>query len=230
MIISLIILGFILSGMLAWYMELKVKHSARKIALGYALFSLTLFIGYFFQRAESFEQLNVIHQLPWIPFFNIEYLLAIDYLSTILVTLTLVLAVICVLVSWHEISEKSGFYYFNLLTAIAGIVGVFCAVDLFLFFFFWEVMLLPMTALIAIWGHENRKFAAIKFFIFTQVSSLLMLVAIIYMGYLHATQVGQWSFNYFDWLNMGVPLAEAQWLMLGFFHCLCCQTTICANT
>jgi NADH-quinone oxidoreductase subunit M len=88
---------------------------------------------------------------------------------------------------------------------------------MFLFFFFWEVMLLPMTALIAIWGHENRRFAAIKFFIFTQVSSLLMLVAIIAMSVIHYQQAGVVSFFYPDWLALELPLSTSTYLMLGFF-------------
>jgi len=74
--------------------------------------------------------------------------------------------------SWTEIKKPAGFFFFNLLTCLAGTVGVFLAVDLFLFFFFWELMIIPMYFLISIWGHENRTYAAIKFVIFTQVSSL----------------------------------------------------------
>jgi len=156
-------------------------------------------------------------RISWIRVFNVEYALGIDYLSIILICLTFFLALICILVSWQEIQSKAGFYYFNLLAAIAGIIGVFAAVDLFLFFFFWEVMLLPMTAIIAIWGHENRHFAAIKFFIFTQISSLMMLVAIIAMAYFHLQETGFLSFYYQDWLLLDLPLAQARYIMLGFF-------------
>ena len=79
--------------------------------------------------------------------------------------------------AWGEIHERSGFFYFNLLWTLAGVVGVFTSLDLFLFFFFWEVMLIPMFFIIAIWGHENKHYAAMKFFIFTQVTGLLMLLA-----------------------------------------------------
>jgi len=217
MSITLVMTSLLFGGALAWYIESVKAHSARWIAL-----LTVLVVGVYFAISISvtnadFNSLQTLIRLPWISSFNIEYALAVDYLSLLLVSLTLFLAAICILVSWQEIQTKTGFYYFNLLTAIAGIIGVFTAVDMFLFFFFWEIMLLPMTALIAIWGHENKHFAAIKFFIFTQVSSLLMLVAIISMAAIHFQQTGRVSFFYADWLVLDLPSSTSFYLMLGFF-------------
>ena len=91
------------------------------------------------------------------------------------------------------------------------------ALDLFLFFLFWEVMLIPMYFMIAIWGHENRGYAAMKFFIFTQASGLLMLVSILALVAVNHSATGQWSFSYFALLNTPMAEATAHWLMLGFF-------------
>ena len=217
MMLTIVMLGLLAAGGLAWYFESVKAQSARWISLFSVLGLATFFAVSIISSGSDYSQLNVLVRVPWISAFNIEYALAIDYLSIILMSLTFFLALICILVSWQEIQTKAGFYYFNLLAAIAGIIGVFCAVDLFLFFFFWEVMLLPMTAIIAIWGHEKRHFAAIKFFIFTQVSSLLMLVAIIAMAYLHYDQTGLISFFYQDWLLLDIPLDMARYLMFGFF-------------
>mgnify|MGYP003384301012 CR=1 FL=1 len=219
MSITFVMCSLLVAGGLAWFVEEVKANSARYLALFSVLaigayFALSLV---FTSQSVNYNQLHLLERLSWIKSLHIEYALAIDYLSIVLVSLTLFLALICILVSWHEIKEKVGFYYFNLLASIAGIIGVFTAVDMFLFFFFWEVMLLPMTALIAIWGHENKHFAAIKFFIFTQVSSLLMLVAIIAMAAVHFKQTGQLSFFYQDWLALNLPLSLAQYLMLGFF-------------
>src|SRR3546814_10421414 len=101
-----------------------------------------------------------------------------------------------VLCSWKEITERPGFFHFNLLWVIAGITGVFLTMDLFLFYFFWEVMLIPMYFLIGIWGHENRRYAALKFFIFTQASGLLMLLAILGLYFVNGAATGQFTFNY----------------------------------
>lgn len=215
--ITVVMCSLLVGGALAWYMEGVKAQSARWIAL-----LTVLVVGLYFAISITaagldFSSLQTLVRVSWIGSFNIEYALAVDYLSLVLVSLTLFLAVICVLVSWQEIQIKAGFYYFNLLASIAGVIGVFTAVDMFLFFFFWEVMLLPMTALIAIWGHENKHFAAIKFFIFTQVSSLLMLVAIIAMAAIHFQQTGQISFFYQDWLRLDLPLSISHYLMLGFF-------------
>ncbi|MCJ8322117.1 MAG: NADH-quinone oxidoreductase subunit M [Colwellia sp.] len=217
MMITIMMAGLIIAGILAWYMEGVKKNSARWIAIYSAFGFLVFFITSIISSPLSFSKLTVITRLSWIKSLNIEYALALDHLSIVLLLLTLFLALVCILVSWQEITEKTGFYYFNLLATFAGIIGVFSATDLFLFFFFWEVMLLPMTALIAIWGHENRHFAAIKFFIFTQVSSLLMLVAIIAMAYFHFSQTGKISFFYQDWLALNVPIELSRYLMLGFF-------------
>ena len=215
--ITLVMCSLLLGGALAWYAEGVKAQSARWLSLLTVLVVSCYFILSITATGLDFSSLQVLVRLPWIKSFNIEYALALDYLSVVLVLLTLFLAIICILVSWQEIQTKTGFYYFNLLASIAGIIGVFTAVDMFLFFFFWEVMLLPMTALIAIWGHENRHIAAIKFFIFTQVSSLLMLVAIVAMAIIHSQQAGLLSFFYPDWLTLELPASISTYLMLGFF-------------
>jgi len=215
--ITLVMCSLLIGGALAWYAEGFKAQSARWLALLTVLVVGLYFVISITATGLDFSSLQVLVRLSWIDSFNIEYALALDYLSIVLVLLTLFLAIICILVSWQEIQTKTGFYYFNLLASFAGVIGVFTAVDMFLFFFFWEVMLLPMTALIAIWGHENKHFAAIKFFIFTQVSGLLMLVAIIAMASIHFQQTEQVSFFYQDWLTLDLPASISFYLMLGFF-------------
>ncbi|MDP6375631.1 MAG: NADH-quinone oxidoreductase subunit M [Pseudomonadales bacterium] len=155
--------------------------------------------------------------VPWIPRFGISMVLALDGLSYAMVALTLALGVVAVVSSWTEIEEGAAFFQFNLLWTLAGVVGVFTALDLFLFFVFWEVMLVPMYFLIAIWGHEDRSYAAMKFFLFTQVSGLLMLVAIVALVYAHYSSSGVLTFAYADLLSANLDADLAFWLMLGFF-------------
>ncbi|MGI9285972.1 MAG: complex I subunit 4 family protein [Pseudomonadales bacterium] len=156
-------------------------------------------------------------QLAWIPRFGINVQLEMDGLSLMLVGLTLFLGVVAVVSSWSEITERHGFFQFNLLWTLAGVVGVFTAFDLFLFFVFWEVMLIPMYFLIALWGHEDRAYAAMKFFLFTQISGLLMLLAIVGLVYAHFASSSVISFNYHVLLNAEISEGLAFWLMLGFF-------------
>jgi NADH-quinone oxidoreductase subunit M len=197
-------------GACAWISEKKFSGSGNWITL-ISLFGLLIFSIYLGS--------NGIGNLSWEWFarFNIHFALLLDGLSLLLVTLTIALAMLAVMVSWNDIEINRGFFHFNLMFSVAGIVGVFLAADLFLFFLFWEVMLLPMTALILIWGHENRRYAALKFFIFTQVSSLLMLVAIIALALHHQSQTGELSFNLVELQQLVIPDNMQFWLMLGFF-------------
>ncbi len=152
----------------------------------------------------------------WMPSLGISFFFALDGLSLLMVLLTLFLGMISVAISWTEIQERVGFFHFNLLWTLAGIIGVFTALDLFLFYFFWELMLIPMFFLIVIWGHENRVYAAIKFFLFTQLSSLLMLLAIVTLYFVHGKATGDYTFDYTRLLGTPVSGTVGLLLMLGF--------------
>jgi NADH-quinone oxidoreductase subunit M len=153
----------------------------------------------------------------WIPEFGIRFHLALDGLSLSLLLLTFFLGLMSVLASWTEITERVGFFHFNLLWVLAGISGVFLAVDLFLFYLFWELMLVPMYFLIGIWGHGRRVYAAIKFFVFTQLSGLLMLAAIVAMAILYQQKTGSFSFDFESLRSLRFSPGLGRILMLGFF-------------
>jgi len=161
-------------------------------------------------------------QVPWIERFGISVHLGLDGLSLLLVVLTNLLGLMAVACSWKEIGRYVGFFHLNLLWNLGGVVGVFLALDLFMFFFFWEMMLVPMYFLIAIWGHnvpggKGRIYAATKFFIFTQASGLLMLVAILGLVWVNHTGTGVWSFDYEVLLKTEMSAQVQFLLMLGFF-------------
>jgi len=152
----------------------------------------------------------------WLPSLGVSCHLAVDGLSLILVLLTLVLGLLAVAGSWTEIRERVALFHLQLLLVLAGVLGVFLALDLVLFYFFWELMLVPMYFLIGIWGHERRIYASIKFFLFTQASGLLMLISIAGLGVLHHRQTGTLSFGYAELLATRLPPDLGFWLMLGF--------------
>ena len=154
--------------------------------------------------------------LSWIPQTGIRFHLGLDGLSLLLILLTLFLGVIAVLISWTEIVSAVGFYHFQLLLILAGILGVLLSLDLFLFYFSWELMLVPMYFLIAVWGRERRAYAAAKFFLFTQLSGLLMLVAILALFFAHHQATGFYSFEYQDLQGTQLSPHAAMWIMLGF--------------
>jgi len=159
--------------------------------------------------------------VPWIPRLGIRFSLGLDGLSLLLVTLTAFLGVLSVGCSWREIRTNTGFFYMNLLWNMVGVTGVFLATDLFLFFLFWEVMLVPMFFLIALWGHDipggrPRLYAAMKFFIFTQSAGLVMLVAILALVLVHYAATGVLTFAYSDLLATPLGGRTGFWITLGF--------------
>jgi NADH-quinone oxidoreductase subunit M len=167
----------------------------------------------------SLQKTNTLiseYQVDWIPAFGISFHLAMDGLSLLLLLLTFFMGTLAVLCSWKDVMDKVSFYYFNLLWILAGITGVFIAMDLFLFYFFWEVMLIPMYFLIGIWGSENREYAAYKFFIFTQASGLLMFLSILALYFIHGQNTRIYTFDYFELIGTSISPVLAFWLMLGF--------------
>ncbi len=219
MILLWFIVILLAGGVLAWLAARWNANAARAIALAAILLDFALglavwvrAVGAFdlFRRAEWIEEAD----WAWMPEFGIHFHLAMDGRSLLLVMLTFFLGALSVLASWTEVTEGVGFFHWNLLWILAGIAGVFLAVDLFLFYFFWELMLVPMYFLIAIWGHERKVYAAIKFFLFTQLSGLLMLVAILALYFRHHAQTGVFTFQYTDLLGTA---PGSMWIMLGFF-------------
>jgi NADH-quinone oxidoreductase subunit M len=221
MILVYLILIPIVTGVIAWLVGRGSPTASRVVSLIGTILSFVLALGIWFTSGSPGSILETgqwIYQyrVAWIPQININFVLALDGLSLLLILLTSALGIVSVLVSWTEIKERVGFFHFNLMWTLAGIVGVFLALDLFLFYFFWEVMLVPMYFLIAIWGHENRRYASIKFFLFTQLSGLFMLAAILGLAFVHQRQTGSLSFDYFELLGQTMSLSTARWLMLGF--------------
>jgi NADH-quinone oxidoreductase subunit M len=200
-------------GLAAWLLDKWAPAAPRWTALVAML--LNLFIGLRLLAPAEGPWLEAI-DVPWIDAFGIRFHLAVDGLSAVLITLTNSIGVIAVACSWHEIDRRRGLFFFNLLWVLAGIIGVFSALDLFLFYFFWELMMVPMFFLIAIWGHENRIYAAVKFFLFTQIGGLLMLAAIIGLYIVHGRATGVYTFDYNVLLGTVMAPATAMWLMLGF--------------
>ncbi len=218
MILMNLILILLVGGIAAWLCESISTNAPKWVAvfsLIVALYPLRTVL--FNLDAITSDAWLINESIPWISRFNISFHLAIDGLSLLLVLLTLTMGMVAVLAAWKEIKQRTGFFYFNLLWSLAGVVGVFCALDLFLFFVFWEVMLVPIYLLIAIWGYENRRYAAMKFFLFTQAGGLLMLLSICAFVLLHYQQSGELTFNYLDLLQHKLSDQSAFWVMLGFF-------------
>jgi NADH-quinone oxidoreductase subunit M len=154
--------------------------------------------------------------LAWIPRFGISYSVRLDGLSMPLAVLTGFLLPIVVLASWNSVEKHWKGYAASMMLLTTGIVGALVAHDMFLFYVFWEVMLVPMYLIIGIWGGEKRIYAAIKFFLFTMAGSLLMLLGIVWLAATYAELSGTWSFAYDNLLRLDLPLEQQLWLFGAF--------------
>src|SRR5262252_8791679 len=155
------------------------------------IFSLHL-IAAFDSRNPDFQ---FAVKVPWIPSLGIDYSMGIDGISVFLILLTTLLTPLAVLASW-SIHDRLKEYFIFMLLLETGMIGVFCSLDLFLFYVFWEIMLVPMYFLIGVWGGERRIYAAIKFVLYTMIGSVLMLVAIIALYFMHGDATGMFTFSY----------------------------------
>ena len=217
MIILWLIALLLVGGLVAWASEKIHEDLPRWVSIGVFATATLVVIQIWLSGTGAHGTFYASTQIPWIPRFDINVILRVDGLSLLLIGLTTILGIIAVVSSWSETSHRKGFFQFNILWVMAGVVGVFSAYDLFLFFFFWEVMLIPMYFLIAIWGHEDRDYAAMKFFIFTQASGLLMLVAIVTLVWINYANTGTITFAYDNLIDVAMSGRVANLLMLGFF-------------
>ncbi len=212
-----ILISLLAGGLLALLCDRYASAAARWISLTSLLIATVLWLPLWPQAGADASTWLIHTDTVWVQRFGIHILLATDAIGSILIGLTLLLGYIALLSSWGEIKHRVGLFYLNLLFTLAGVIGVFSAMDLFLFFVFWEVMLVPMFLIISIWGHENRRYAALKFFIYTQASSLLMLAAMLTLVLLHYQQTGLLTFSWFALTQTDTDSTIGWWLMLGFY-------------
>ncbi|WGK63115.1 NADH-quinone oxidoreductase subunit M [Halopseudomonas sp. SMJS2] len=229
MILPWLVLIPFIGGLLCWQAERFSSTLPRWLAL--LTMGLVLVLSLWLWASADYSLAGVTDGAPvwtlefkhvWIERFGINLHLALDGLSLLMLILTGILGVLSVLCSWNEIQHRIGFFHLNLMWILGGVAGVFLAMDLFLFFFFWEMMLVPMYFLIALWGHsgegkKTRINAATKFFIFTQASGLIMLVAILGLVLFNFSQTGVLTFAYDQLLGLDMPPGVEYILMLGFF-------------
>jgi NADH-quinone oxidoreductase subunit M len=216
MILIYLIVILFAGAFLSWITGKKNPVLPRIISLIALSVDLIIILLFVLQDIPSDKDWLADIRLEWIPAFGISLHLALDGLSLVMLILTFFLGIVSVVISWNEIDSKVGFFHFNLLLILAGITGVFLSIDLFLFYFFWELMLVPMYFLIGIWGHENRTAASNKFFLYTQASGLLMFIAIITLYFVHGRITGLYTFDYLQLLDTNMPTSTAFLIMLGF--------------
>src|SRR3954471_24300196 len=193
------------------------ERGAKRMALIVTTLELLLSVGLWWAFDPTQGGMQLVSSAPWITRWGISYRVGLDGISLVMVLLTTVMMPLSVLASWTSITRRERAFYALMLTLLTGLIGVFIALDLFLFYVFFEVMLIPMYFIIGIWGGANRLYAAIKFFIYTMAGSLLMLVAIVVMAWKISGVTGTLSFSYEHLLqNAGSVGSTATWLFAAF--------------
>ncbi|HSV07818.1 MAG TPA: NADH-quinone oxidoreductase subunit M [Candidatus Binatus sp.] len=188
----------------------------RRAAFVFSLVPLA-FAGWMLERFQPGEaDFQFVERARWIPQWGIEYRLGVDGVSLFLVLLTALLVPIVVLASWGDITRRVKEFLAFLLVLETGMLGAFLATDLFLFYVFWELMLVPMYFLIGVWGGARRVYAAVKFVLFTLVGSLLMLIAILYCAWRVQAESGSFAFGYDRFLAVPFTAREQLYLFTAF--------------
>ncbi len=216
-LLSLILFTPLIGAGILLFVNKQSHDLIRWIANGFAglgfVFSLPLWFSYDTQDPSW----QFVEQMNWIPSIGAQYFLGVDGFSALLVLLTTMMGVIGVLSSWTAITTRVKEYYIFLLMLQSGMIGAFVSLDFLLFFLFWEVMLVPMYFLIGIWGSDNRLYSAIKFFLYTLVGSVVMLLGILAVYFHHHSVTGVYSFDITQFHELNMPFDLQWWVFLAFF-------------
>ena len=188
----------------------------RNLALVSSLASLALSLLLPSNYDQSTAAVQFVEQVPWIPSIGVSYFFGLDGISLWLVLLTTFLSPIAVLCSYESIKHRAKEYYVFLLVLETGMLGVFLSLDFFLFYVFWEVMLVPMYFLIGVWGSDRRLYSAIKFFLYTLFGSVVMLLGILAVYFYAGPRIGHYTFNVLELMKVAYPHTPVINVLGGF--------------
>ncbi len=209
-LLSLVIWLPIIGGLLVLAIQKVGDDAVRWLSLGVAILTFLISLPLFSKFDTSIYQMQFVELHSWIPVFNINYNLGVDGISMPFILLTTFITVLTILAGWEVIKKKTAQYMAAFLIMEGLMIGVFCALDGVLFYVFWEAMLIPMFIIIGVWGGENRVYAAIKFFLYTFLGSVLLLIAIIYLFF----QTG--NFSILDFHDVKLTLTAQILIFLAF--------------
>ena len=216
-LLSLVLFTPLAGAVLLLFVNKRSENLIRWIANIFATagFVVSLPLWFWYDRRDPAWQF--VERLEWIPSIGAQYFLGVDGFSTLLILLTTLMGVIAVLSSWTAITTRVKEYYVFLLVLQTGMIGAFVSLDFLLFFLFWEVMLVPMYFLIGIWGSDRRLYSAIKFFLYTLVGSVVMLLGILGVYFNYHTITGVWTFDVTLFQQFDLDRTVQWWVFLAFF-------------
>src|SRR5262252_313853 len=158
-----------------------------------------------------------VEKADWIPSIGATYTIGIDGISLLLVMLTTLITAVSILCSWSSIQDRLKEYYAMMLLLGTAMIGVFVSLDFFLFYVFWELVLVPMYFIIGVWGGPRKLYAAIKFFLYTLAGSVLMLLGILTLYFNHFEQFGNYTFEISELMKLNLSMGTQQWVFWAFF-------------
>ena len=216
-ILSLLVFFPILGAVVLIFINKENGKAIRWIALIIAFVEFIVSLPLFFTFDSRTAAMQFVEDWWWIQSYGISYKLGIDGISLFLVLLTTFLTILCILCSWTAIQFRVKEFMISFLFLETGMIGALVALDLVLFYVFWEVMLIPMYLLIGVWGDPKRRiYAAVKFFLFTMAGSVLMLVAILAVYFLNQKATGVSTFDVLELYKLGLPVGTQYWLFGAF--------------
>ncbi len=215
--LSIILFTPLVGALVLLLVDKRNEDTIRWIANVVAFIGFVISVPLWFWYNPASADFLFVERAQWIPSVGAEYFLGVDGFSTLLILLTTMMGSIAVLSSWTAITERVKEYYIFLLVLQTGMLGAFMSLDFLLFFLFWEVMLVPMYFLIGIWGSANRLYSAIKFFLYTLVGSVVMLLGILAIYFYNHTATGVWTFDVTQYHKLNLPYDLQWWVFLAFF-------------
>ena len=216
-LLSLILFTPLAGAVLLLFVKKDSEDTIRWIANAVAALGFLVSLPLWFWLDQATPDWQFVERHDWIPSIGAEYHLGVDGFSALLILLATLMGFIAILSSWTAITTRVKEYYIFLLVLQSGMIGAFVSLDFLLFFLFWEVMLVPMYFLIGIWGSANRLYSAIKFFLFTLVGSVVMLLGILAVYFYHHEVTGVYSFDITRFHELNMPFDLQWWVFLAFF-------------
>jgi NADH-quinone oxidoreductase subunit M len=216
-LLSIILFTPLAGAIVLLFLDRRAERLIKLVANGFALAGFVVSLPLWFRFDPQGPEWQFVERARWIPAIGAEYFLGVDGFSALLVLLTTLMGVLAVLSSWSAITERLKEYYVSLLVLQTGMLGAFVSLDFLLFFVFWEVMLVPMYFLIGVWGSDRRLYSAIKFFLYTLVGSVVMLLGILALYFYQHAATGVYSFDVTRLHALDVPANLQRWVFLAFF-------------
>jgi NADH-quinone oxidoreductase subunit M len=216
-LLSIVLFTPLVGAILLLFINKRQENAIRWVANIFALLGFLVAVPLWFWYLPDRAGWQLVERAEWIPSIGATYFLGVDGFSVLMLLLTTLMGVIAVLSSWTAITERVKEYYVFLLVLQTGMIGAFVSLDFLLFFLFWEVMLVPMYFLIGIWGGGRRLYSAIKFFLYTLVGSVVMLLGILALYFYYYTVTGVYSFDITEFHRLNLPFNLQWWIFLAFF-------------